>query len=79
MWIVVTRPPQADAAYWPGRRWLAGLDAVVWPALLAFTALHASMPTGLVGQLVPVLAIVSALGRLHRALWLNHRSRFTTW
>jgi hypothetical protein len=37
------------------------------------------MPTGLVGQLVPVLAIVSALGRLHRALWVNHRYRFTTW
>jgi hypothetical protein len=79
MWIIVTRPPPADAAYWPGRRWMAALDAVLWPALLVFTVLHAPMPTGLVGQLVPVLAIVSAFNRLHRALWLNHRYRFTTW
>jgi hypothetical protein len=33
----------------------------------------------LVGQLVMACAVISSLRRLHRALWLNHRYRFTTW
>ena len=27
MWLLYARPPQPDAPYWPGRRWLAVADA----------------------------------------------------
>jgi hypothetical protein len=94
MWIILNQQVQPDAAYWHGRRWLAALDAVAWPAMLAapfvapfiapFIAPLAGAPlahhhTGLVGQVVVALAVVAALTRLRRALWANHRYRFTTW
>ena len=40
---------------------------------------HAPKPVGLVGPFVMAVALLCALGRLHRALWQNHRYRFTTW
>jgi hypothetical protein len=79
MWIIVNRPAPADAAYWPGRRWLAALDALLWPAGWAVSVWCAPVHTALVGQLVVACAVISGLRRLHRALWLNHRYRFTTW
>jgi hypothetical protein len=79
MWIIVNRPAPADAAYWPGRRWLAALDAVLWPAGWVIAVWQASVPTALVGQLVVACAVISGLRRLHRALWVNHRYRFSTW
>jgi hypothetical protein len=82
MWIILNQQVQPDAAYWHGRRWLATLDAVAWPALIAAPfsqALQAHSHTGLVGQVVVALAVVVALTRLRRALWANHRYRFTTW
>jgi hypothetical protein len=36
-------------------------------------------PAGLVGPFVTALAVLLGLGRLHRALWVNHRYWFTTW
>ena len=35
--------------------------------------------TGLVGLFVTALAVLLGLGRLHRALWVNHQYWFTTW
>ena len=40
---------------------------------------HAPKPVGLVGQVVAAVALLCAIGRLHRAVWVNHRYRFTTW
>ena len=40
---------------------------------------NAPVPVGIVGPVVVALAMLSATGRLHRALWVNHRYRFTTW
>ena len=34
---------------------------------------------GLVWPVVIALAVCAALSRLHRAVWMNHRYRFTTW
>lgn len=78
MWIVLAREAEPDAAYWPGRRGLAALDAVLWPLLwLAGTA--SVMPSlGLVGPIIIVLALVSLVSRLRRAWWVNARYRFTT-
>ena len=76
MWLVVAREPRPDAPYWPGRRVLAAVDAAVWPLLWVLVFSHASKP---VGPFVVAVALLCALGRLHRALWVNHRYWFTTW
>ncbi len=79
MWLLVAREPRPDALYWPGRRWLAAVDAAMWPLLWVLLFSHAPKPVGLVGPFVAAVALLCALGRLHRALWVNHRYWFTTW
>jgi hypothetical protein len=65
--------------YWAGRRWLAALDALGWPLGWVLAFHHAPAPVGIVGPVVAAVALLCAAGRLHRALWLNRRYRFTTW
>lgn len=79
MWILFKRAPRPDAPYWPGRNWLAALDAVAWPAAWALGVTHAPIPTGIVGILVIACAALSAASRLQQALLRNERYRFTTW
>jgi hypothetical protein len=79
MWLLVAREPRPDAPYWPGRRWLAAVDAGFWPLVWVLVFGHAPGPVGLVGPVVAAVATLCALVRLHRALWANHRYRFTTW
>jgi hypothetical protein len=79
MWFVVGREAKPDAPYWPGRRLFAAVDAVVWPLLWVLVFSHAPKPVGLIGPFVAAVAMLCALGRLHRALWVNHRYWFTTW
>lgn len=79
MWLWLVREPPADAPYWPGRRWLACVDAVGWPCLWIMIIHEVSRPVGLLGPFVGAVALLFALGRVHRALWVNHRYRFTTW
>jgi hypothetical protein len=79
MWVMIAREPRPDAPYWPGRHVLAAVDAVLWPVMLVLLINQAPVPVGLVGPFVTAVAVLCGLGRLHRALWLNHRYRFTTW
>lgn len=79
MWLLFARAQQADAPYWPGRRWWAVLDAVAWPAGWIVAMTHAPSNGGIVGTLFIALAVLAAVHRVHRALWRNHRYRFTTW
>jgi hypothetical protein len=79
MWVVVTRAPPPDAPHWPGRRLLALADAVAWPAGWIALATQTPQPAGIFGPMVIALAVLSAVGRVHRAAWLNHRYHFTTW
>ena len=79
MWLWLVREPPADAPYWPGRRWLAFVDAVGWPGLWILMTNQVSQPVGLFGPFVGALVLLCALGRVRRALWVNHRYRFTTW
>ena len=80
MWIVLTPAPRPDAPEWPGRRWLAAADALAWPAAWAVGAAMALRSTGgLVWPVVIALAACAALSRSYRAVWMNHRYRFTTW
>ena len=79
MWLLVSRVPPPHARYWPGRRWFAALDAVGWPMAWVLAVAYAPMPAGLTGTTVVAFVALSALGRCRRALWVNHRYRFTTW
>jgi hypothetical protein len=79
MWVVYARAPTPNASYWPGRRLLALIDALLWPSLVAIGASRIPMDAGLVGQVVLALCALSALRRCARALWHNERYRFTTW
>ena len=79
MWLLIAREPAPDAPYWPGRRVYAAVDAAAWPLFWVLLFSHAPKPVGLVGPFVAAVALLCALGRLHRALWVNHRYRFTTW
>jgi hypothetical protein len=78
MWILFARPPHPDAAYWPGRRWLALIDGLAWPSLVLWVV--AAAPIGGVVRVVAVSVTIGfAILRAHRALLLNERYRFTTW
>ena len=79
MWLPIARELTPDALYWPGRRALAAVDATVWPLFRVLLFSHAPEPVGLGGPFVVVVALLCSLSRLHRALWVNHRYRFTTW
>ena len=79
MWLLVARKPLPDAPEWPGRRLLAAVDAAVWPLMWVLLIREVPGPAGLAGPFVTALAVLLGLGRLHRALWVNHRYWFTTW
>ena len=79
MWLLYARVAAPDAPYWPGRRWLAAVDAAAWPLAWVIVFSHAPRPVGFVGPFVMAIALWCAVGRLHRALWENHRYKFTTW
>jgi hypothetical protein len=79
MWLLVAREPRPDAPDWPGRRLLAAVDAIAWPLMWVLLMRNAPQPVGLIGPFVTALAVLLGLGRLHRALWVNHRYWFTTW
>ena len=79
MWIVVPRAPAPDMPYWPGRRWLAVLDAVAWPAVALALLAHVPGHAGIILPIAGAILGVNGLMRLHTALCVNHRYRFTTW
>ena len=79
MWLLVAREPWPDAPDWRGRRLFAVFDAILWPLVWVWLFWHAPEPVGLVGPFVTAFAVLFGLRRLHRALWVNHRYRFTTW
>lgn len=79
MWVLFARAPLPDAPYWPGRRWLAAVDAVAWPGAAWYWLGQFAGSGGLVLALAMTLLVVSAARRLFTALLVNHRYHFTTW
>jgi hypothetical protein len=79
MWLLFARAPPPDVHVWPGRRALAFVDAVAWPAGLAALVLSASFPSGVAGMSAVAFCAVAAIPRAHRAVAENHRYHFTTW
>jgi hypothetical protein len=47
MWILFTPAPRPDAPHWPGRRWLAALDAFAWPVGWVLVVAQAPTPMGI--------------------------------
>jgi len=78
MWIVFARAPRPDAAYWPGRRWLAAIDAMVWPILILWAVVSIPGGPGVAKPVLGAIALLFAFARLVRAIWSNHRYWFTT-
>jgi hypothetical protein len=79
MWMLFARTPPPDVPYWLGRRWLAAIDAVAWPAVAWGALNHVAEKRGLALTFVMALLVVSAARRLCAALLANHRYHFTTW
>lgn len=79
MWLLVARESGPDAPQWAGRKSLAVLDAVAWPLLAVLMVFQSGVPLGVVGSVLAVAAFALSVARLRRAIWLNHRYRFTTW
>ena len=79
MWMIFARTPYPDAPHWPGRRILAAVDAVAWPALWLLLLARAPVALGIVGHVAAGWVIWSGVPRLHRAVLANHRYRFTSW
>ena len=71
MWVLFARAPPPDAAYWPGRRWLAAVDAVAWPA----TAWSVLSQVPGEGGLVLALAMAPLAWGLRRARYVSRTVR----
>ncbi len=78
-WVIFARAPPPDVAVWRGRRALALVDAVAWPAAWASYVLGATMPLGLLGQCALAYCGIAAVQRALQAVFQNHRYHFTTW
>lgn len=74
----MTRKQRPDTVYWRGRRLLALLDALAWPTAWVAIILLSPYRLGLIGATALVLLMFSAMRRSRRALWRNHRYRFST-
>lgn len=79
MWVLYARAPAPNLPYWWGRRWLALLDAALWPALLAFNVVTFPLSAGVVGPVVLAICAFIGVRGCARALWHNEQYRFTTW
>ena len=78
MWMFIMLGLRPDARCWPGRRMLALVDAVIWPAAAAAGILQIPVQTGTFGQVMLAVCGVAAVRRAWRAGLVNHRYRFTT-
>lgn len=79
MWVLYARAPAADARHWPGRRWLALLGALIWPALFASAAESLPISGGVILPTLLAACTLVAVRRCVVALWHNERYRFVAW
>ncbi len=79
MWLLVVREPRQDAPQWSGRKSLAVVDALAWPVAAVLLMSLSPLHLGVVGPVLMVTVLLLSVSRLRRAIWLNHRYRFTTW
>lgn len=75
---IFVRHVRPDAAIWPGRRLVAVLDAVAWPALWLYAVWRVPFDTGAVGKACAAVLVLIAVRRLFRAWVRNERYWFST-
>jgi len=78
----VDRGPEGaapDLPCWSGRRRLAAIDAIAWPVGLWVLLGRVPGKSGLVLPMASAVLVLWGLSRFHKAVWRNHRYRFTTW
>ena len=78
MVVLMARAPRPAVEVWAGRRWLAAVDALLWPTLWIAAVALAPFQTGVAGPLVVALAGLGAVSRLLAAVADNEHYRFTT-
>lgn len=78
MFLVVFSKPARIYTTWSGRRPLAALDAVLWPALWAWIVVARVPDRGLVVRWFCAMLALVACRRLWRALSDNEHYRFST-
>lgn len=79
MALIFVRQTRPDAHIWPGRRMLAVVDAVAWPALWICAIWSLPFHTGVAGQLAMAIAAFVAFSRVLKAWVRNERYSFSTW
>jgi len=79
MFVVVYRRPKPDANQWPGRSWLAVLDAMLWPALWIAAVAAVQDRAGIAGPVAIAFLVVFAAVRMTRAIRCNERYWFSSW
>lgn len=62
MLILMARASKPHAAYWPGRRWFAAADALVWPLLWIALIRQLPVQTGVAGPVGTAVACFAELG-----------------
>jgi hypothetical protein len=73
MWMIFARGPHLDSPYRPGRRLLAALDAVAWPAMWVMLVFISRVSTGILGWMGIAWGAWAGAKRLRRAVLENHR------
>lgn len=78
MWMILARAPRPNARHWPGRRLLALIDAIIWPAAFAVGVQQLPVQTGVIGQVLLAACLLAAVCGAWRAAFANRQYRFTT-
>ncbi len=79
MWLILARAPRPDMPVWPGRRGLALLDALAWPAVWLAFVVQAPVNMGILGRLIVAVCVMVAVRRGYLAVVHNQRYEFTIW
>jgi hypothetical protein len=79
MWLLFARTPTPAAADWPGRRTLAVIDALAWPAAVACAVSAMTVSHGLVGNVAVATCAVLGVRGAWTAAFRSSHYRFTTW
>ncbi len=78
MWIFLARQPRPPAQVWTGRRLLALVDAIGWPAAWIVMVSHLAVDIGLLGRASIAVALLLAVRGVWIAVEHNERYRFIT-
>ena len=79
MWLLIPRRVRPVMTYWPGRRVLAAIDALFWPAVWLVLLMRVEVPMGVTRPVFMAVLAMSAVSRLWRATFDNSDYTFTTW